>query len=462
MSLKPPGVVQLSQAVSYPTRLRWGQALDIYRSKKQKKADKPYWAPSNVDLFIDFVNNRAFDGRQKKASDLVTDTHAQSILVPDGLGGWTPKAANVPAIGPSGLQTIPTRANSIRNNSMAGVVVGSPGALPNNWGTDFPGLTRTIIGAGTENGLPYVDIRINGTSSNTYGSLAFESTSIIAATVGQLWAESVGVKLIGGSLVNIGNIVLTLQEWNNSPAFVANNNSVNKLSQVNSNFITLTNVFTVAQATAATIRPCLNFTWASGIAIDFTLRLYAPQLELGAFATAPILTTVGALSRNGNQQNISGLGSKLVTGVAGYIKFDSKVIEALVGNTVLSFNDGTVNNRIKLEYSSSGQLRWAHRIGGGATSTGSSLASIPVAPYGKMIVAFTFSNGFQALQRVGGSQISNTLAWPVMDRLAIGGLGHDASGNVYQLAEKLALEYLTAADNPATKFDQMFALAQAA
>ncbi len=36
MPLSPPGIRQLSQAVTYPTRLRWGQALDIFRTKRQK------------------------------------------------------------------------------------------------------------------------------------------------------------------------------------------------------------------------------------------------------------------------------------------------------------------------------------------------------------------------------------------------------------------------------------------
>jgi len=47
-------------------------------------------------------------------------------------------------------------------------VAGTPGTLPTNWGVSAPaGLATSVVGLGTENGLPYVDLRINGTATGT-------------------------------------------------------------------------------------------------------------------------------------------------------------------------------------------------------------------------------------------------------------------------------------------------------
>ena len=49
----------------------------------------------------------------------------------------------------------PQRTNSIRNSSMVGAAAGSPGTLPNNWASALlSGLTQTIVGTGTERGVP--------------------------------------------------------------------------------------------------------------------------------------------------------------------------------------------------------------------------------------------------------------------------------------------------------------------
>jgi len=59
----------------------------------------------------------------------------------------------------------PQRTNSIRNSTMVGAVAGNPGTLPTNWNVSGAvGLTRTIVGVGTELGLQYVDFRFNGTA----------------------------------------------------------------------------------------------------------------------------------------------------------------------------------------------------------------------------------------------------------------------------------------------------------
>src|SRR5262249_49436220 len=65
--------------------------------------------------------------------------------------------------------------NQLRNPTAAGAVPGSPGTLPTNWrqGGGTGGLTQTVVGTGTENGIPYLDYRLQGTP-NTSSSFSIE------------------------------------------------------------------------------------------------------------------------------------------------------------------------------------------------------------------------------------------------------------------------------------------------
>jgi hypothetical protein len=76
--------------------------------------------------------------------------------------GWWSFASNLPRITNQGLLVEEARTNSIRNNSMQGAVAGTPGTLPTNWSESrAAGLTQTVVGTGTQNGIDYIDIRLN-------------------------------------------------------------------------------------------------------------------------------------------------------------------------------------------------------------------------------------------------------------------------------------------------------------
>ena len=80
---------------------------------------------------------------------------------------------------------------------MQGAVEGSPGTLPTNWvNLNSGGLTRTVVGVGTENGLPYIDVRHNGTATSNGNNFSSELPSGISASSNQVWANSAYVKII--------------------------------------------------------------------------------------------------------------------------------------------------------------------------------------------------------------------------------------------------------------------------
>ncbi len=186
----------------------------------------------------------------------------------------------------------PARTNSIRNSTMAGAVAGTPGTVPTNWAaTTLNGITRELVGTGIENGLPYIDFRLSGTAGTAYSFtnwVSFELNNVVAASIGQTWTASCSYKLAGGSTtgvvfrVRVGEVSGT-----------SNYNAITLTSTLTRFFVTRT--FTGAGTAYA--QPSTTVDIANGATIDVTIRMAAPQLELGATASAYISTTSAAASR---------------------------------------------------------------------------------------------------------------------------------------------------------------------
>jgi hypothetical protein len=419
----------------------------------------PAWA-QGADLWQDFVQGRGSDGLRFPPG---VDTHAQTIMGQSSTGVWQPFGANVPVLTNLGLQTVPTRTNSLRNNSMVGAVAGTPGTLPTNWTLTASGLTRTIVGTGVENGLPYIDIRIAGTSSDIFGNVVFELGNAIAASNTQVWAESVSLSLVGGSFANVTSTTLAVTQRDGGGAFLSN------LSVPSSSFLAATaqpvrygGAVTLNNASVATIQPGIAFGWANGAAIDFTIRIAAPQLELGAFASPPILTTNAAVTVNGNQQVVSGLGAQLATGVAGLAQFT--ILQPSVASTfprVLELNNGAGNDYAILVHNG-GNLRFQINTGG-VNVVGITLMAWPSAD-SLVTVAFSAKDNYAIARAVGQSlpSVATSFTYPPLNAINFGSPGFTPNNNGYQFTRKAAFEFLASGDDPATKFAEWFAKAQQA
>jgi len=209
-------------------------------------------------------------------------------------------------LAPLGLLIEEQRTNSIRNNTMVGAVAGTPGTLPTNWGIDTPGLTTSVIGTGTSAGITYVDIKLSGTTSNSYGNIFFETSTAIAATNAQTWAHSLWIAVVGGATTNITTIRHAFDQFSNVPAYLATIAGSNIVSSVTGTLQRSSAALTTNNASTASVRPSLSLLWSNGVAIDITLRIGLPQLELGAFATSVIPTTTTALTRNADVASMTG------------------------------------------------------------------------------------------------------------------------------------------------------------
>lgn len=204
-----------------------------------------------------------------------------------------------------GLLLEPASTNSLRNNTMTGA--SSPSTLPAKWSkTGGTGLTFTIVGSGTTNGMEYIDLRLNGTATSTSTSIRMDFLTAISASNGQTWTMSCYAQVVAGSTTNISNFQLDN---------IIYDSGSNVLADLTADFMptsTMTRysgTATIASATANTIRPSLNILYSNGAVIDVTVRLLLPQDELLSSSSSVIKTSTVAVNRAAETLTIGGLGS---------------------------------------------------------------------------------------------------------------------------------------------------------
>lgn len=242
---------------------------------------------------------------QKQLADVLTVARASAGTVFDAAGNLVTVAANQPRFDYDpvtkafkGLLVEEQRTNSIRNSQGVGAVpgvLGSAGALPTTWNmATIAGITREVTATGTENGIPYIDVRFSGTPGVATWSFDF-LTSQSTAAPGQDWAASVFIRRIAGAglLVRllIGGLT-SASAWVESTSYVIPDDVLNQSR--------LPRVAVSRKMVGATVeqaRHILQFDAVVGQPIDVTFRIALPQLELGAFPTSPIITTNAAATR---------------------------------------------------------------------------------------------------------------------------------------------------------------------
>jgi hypothetical protein len=206
-------------------------------------------------------------------------------------------ASNVAPITPGcGLWSWESRTNSIRNGTATGAVngqVGVAGSLPTNW--DYVGsggvlngtLALSVVGTGTVNGIPYIDLGLNGTpAATTNSNIYFDSSTGIPASYGQTWTVSALL-----SATNLTNFSVKIAGvFRPSGAFTSA-----ALPQIlGSTLVPVSASTTIGVASAAYIQPSININYTAGQAVAATVRVALPQTELNPNVPASIASaTVG-------------------------------------------------------------------------------------------------------------------------------------------------------------------------
>jgi hypothetical protein len=278
----------------------------------------------------------------------------------------------------------PQRTNSIRNSTMVGAVAGSPGTLPTNWNQSGGGGLTTTISLGTENGLSYVDIRYNGTATQSFLELRFEGTTAIAALTAQTWTASAYLKAISGT---IPTSQLTIIERTAAGGFITQGSTLSTPTSTLQRF-TLTRTLS-GGATVAFVQPLILFTLTIGAAYDFTIRIAAPQMELGAYATTFIPTTTAAVTRLADTASKTGV-SSLIGQTEGTIYLEADIQKYNESGFYIAISAGAeLGNAIYVQQPTSGNLQILIRKTGNANSTVSILNANWTAGVNKVAIAYT-------------------------------------------------------------------------
>ena len=253
-------------------------------------------------------------------ADTFTRADIQSYF--DALGVMQTVATGIPAFeydpitgAYRGIRNPPSRINNLRNAHINGAVAGTPGTPPTNWTvTTGASLSSEIVGVGTENGIRYLDVRIFGTASaGTIQTINLESTTQISAATATTRTLSAFVKLVSGSTAGLSLLQLGLRENTSGGTQVVSNLSESILSDINSGplsrqFFSYTVEFS-GGGTVARSYPRIVLTPVSGQAVNITLRIGAPQEELGGNVSPFIDTTGSAVTRavSTHYRDITGL-----------------------------------------------------------------------------------------------------------------------------------------------------------
>ena len=320
----------------------------------------------------------------KTFSQIITFTRASTATYFDSAGVLQSAAVDQPRLdyNPStlaaqGFLIEESRTNSIRNNTMVGAVVGTPGTIPTNWQvfTNVTGLTRQIVGTGTENGITYIEVKLSGTPSGSgVYQFQFEPSNAVAALTAQTWTASSYLKLQAGSYAGVSSNRFGFSEYTSGGAFITFNTVV--VASATSAALS-TQRATATQtlnggATTAFLLPYFELV-LSGAAIDITLRIGLPQLELGAFATSVIPTTTTALTRSADVASVNTL-SPWYNSTASTLYAEWTPIAATMptGATqvIAIFNDTTANNTQNLFQSQTVATKAAQNMLSGGVNPG--------------------------------------------------------------------------------------------
>ena len=250
-----------------------------------------------------------------------------------------------------GLLREPRRTNWVANSRLNGAAPGTPGTLPTNWAaTASGGLALTEISfVGSEDGLPCIDLRITGATAGIgVFALTFISTTAAPAANAEIWTGSWYWRLVAGSGPNVWQMGWQEYPAAGTPALVDVTVAVTAPTGAALRGQRVINTRTLAGgATVAFVRHRLRLAVPAGTH-DFTLRLAVPQLELGAFATSPILNPIGGPAVTTREADGGSVSLSALSAATLYLEERTVGQAASGGLGGVLADDSTANNRLAI------------------------------------------------------------------------------------------------------------------
>lgn len=302
----------------------------------------------------------------------------QSTAINGGNNGLTFYGADVPRF-TGAVQRLLVEGqgtNTIQNPWCEGAVAGSPGTMPTRWSVtgSSVGLTRTVVAAGVENQIPYVDLRFNGTATAGLNvDVSLDALSASAAS-GQTWTGSVYIRRIGGSLANISNPAIFVREW--SAGFIFLNQFSLDVSADFASLLASRRILTatLTNASTALVDLAFQFNPAVGSPVDVTFRIGAPQLKQLPFADTPSFPPVGTpgASTRGDDRVAASLASLGIAASGACTVLWSGIIPTLISgqaHNIVCVDALSNDNRFTMRVDQpSGQLQAQRSLAGASTT----------------------------------------------------------------------------------------------
>jgi hypothetical protein len=337
----------------------------------------------------------------------VSRPSAESYL--DAAGAMQQAPAGTAAFGWAGgvprLQVYESRTNH-GNTSYAGAVNGA--SLTGQFATPSGnGITLTGPTYGFEDGMPYAEVRWQGTATSS-GTLIFTPVGNavnVAAVSGETWTGSLHTRLVGGSLANLTGINVAVAEylnttWRNASTVAAAPGAVRQRH-------TVTRLLTMADTDRVQLG--FNMSYASGAVVDATLRFHGAQIEKGHCASPWIPTSGPPVTRAADGITLpaaalfpAGEGTVLVK-LAAPVGANSPL-----NQFAFQVDDGGDNNRVFAYITPDGYAQVNQGVSGGlpAAALGS---GAPHAAGQAVRLGVAFRGGRAALCAAGGIVAAHTV-----------------------------------------------------
>lgn len=274
------------------------------------------------------------------------------------------------------------------------------GSGPTGWSLQaLAGLSQTVVGFGYENGVPYLDYSIVGTATGTF----YVYTNPLASTsAGSIWTYSAYARLVAGSVANATFSVGT--QFTGGPGNLGTTFTPNS-SPLATQRISVT---ATAGTGVTSINSAIGMTTAG--AVSFTLRIGLPQLELGSFASTPILPAVGtpAVTTRGSDNALVTMASFGWQGLPASLVAEASVMSipsvGLQGFCVL--DDGGGLNRITYRNNTTNLGGMAYVVAGAATAQPNFPGTLTAGVTAKMGCSMLTTGVIGAMNGVGGTSAS--------------------------------------------------------
>jgi hypothetical protein len=375
----------------------------------------------------------------------VTFLRAQSAALAMAPGpddaSWVPAAADMPRFGGAARRLLicGPRGNAIRNPRGEGAAAGTPGTLPTHWtGGTGTGVTRGVVGTGTEDGIPFAELRCSGTGGQAAFALTLDAATAMPAANGEAHAASVFLRVVAGTLSGFGASTFRITEMGGTAA--TSSTSILGVTGAPLGAQRFAVSRTCGQAGTTGVQVSLLLT-PPATAWDVTLRIGLPQCERNAaFASTPMAPPLGSTGAGSRGADLATApAAALFPAGQGTLLLSALLPRAAGGadQLLLQLDDGTDANRLALRNTVAGTGIGLLRALAGAVASAAAGTMAAGAP---LRIAASFGGGRLAASVEGGA-VASVTGGPSAG-LATLRIGNRADGTAAMFGEVASLSTL--------------------